>query len=179
MFAGDKHDPVLLEAARSRRIIVAAVVAAQLHGGGQGPQGAKRRDASPFHWPTHEALFSEAEFKLRYRVPCVHFHNLCNLLRKHLQVSDEMRAANAKNGQLIDCETRLACGLRYLAGGQVLDLRVIYHLFSRSTVYDIAWTVVDAVNCTLKIEFPLSNVGRLQQLEMDFAATFTMHKPGR
>jgi hypothetical protein len=50
-------------------------------------------------------------------------------------------------------EVRLACALRFLAGGQVLDLREIY-----------------AVNEATKIEFLIDDNQKLKILEADFCA---------
>ena len=45
----------------------------------------------------------------------------------------------------ISPEVRLAIALRFLAGGQIIDLRVCYHV-SKSECYRSVWCVVDGVN---------------------------------
>ena len=53
-----------LIAVRQQRVaaVAAVLVGAQSQ---QGPQGAKRKDTSPFVWEDHVARLTEAEFKLR------------------------------------------------------------------------------------------------------------------
>ena len=65
-------------------------------------------------------------------------------------------------------ETKLAICLRFLAGGDPLDLKLIYDV-SKSYVYSCVWRVVDAINATFPVEFPLADVGKLRVLEAEFA----------
>ena len=67
----------------------------------------------------------------------------------------------------MSAEARLAIGLRYLAGGAVLDLRLIYCV-SSDECYSSIWRVVDAVNSHIKVEFPLYDEAKLQELESGF-----------
>ena len=62
--------------------------------------------------------------------------------------------------------TKLAIALRYLAGGEVIDLRLIYHV-SHCYVYKCVWAVVDAINRHVKIEFPIDDVEKLKVLEAE------------
>ena len=56
---------------------------------------------------------------------------------------------------------RLAVTLRYCAGGQVLDLALIYHI-SKKEVYKSLWRTIDAINACpeLAIQFPIDDVGQ-------------------
>ena len=65
---------------------------------------------------------------------------------------------------------RLAVTLRYLAGGQVIDLSMCYHI-SKRECYSSMWATIDAINGhpEFLIEFPIDDVGKLQQIELDFA----------
>ena len=78
------------------------------------------------------------------------------------------RAANANAGQPVEPATKLAVGLRFLAGGQVLVLKLIYRLLSKTTVYNYVWEVVDAVNAELVMEFPIGDRRKLEKLEQEF-----------
>ena len=64
-------------------------------------------------------------------------------------------------------ETKLAICLRFLAGGDPLDLKLIYDV-SKSYVYSCVWRVADAINATFPVEFPLADVGKLRVLEAEF-----------
>jgi len=60
--------------------------------------------------------------------------------------------------------------LRYLAGGQVLDLMLIYKI-SKRACYAALWTTVDAINQhpELAISFPIDDPELLKEMEMEFA----------
>ena len=131
--------------------------------------GSKVKFDTEFSWSDHVARLSDRDFKLRYRLTLPAFNELLEMLRSHLKVQDEDKARVAKWGELITEEAKLACALRYLAGGDVKDLQLIYH-FSPNHVYKCIWLVVDAVNEVIKIEFPLKDVAKLKVLEAEFRA---------
>ena len=120
--------------------------------GQQGPQGPKRRDPSPFMWENHVARLTAAEFKLRYRLTAESFYTLLDMLEPALQVGSAKQAQCSKGSVTEPC-TKLAVCLRFLAGGQVLDLKLIYHL-SESECYHCIWLGVDAINSAITIDFP-------------------------
>lgn len=72
-------------------------------------------------------------------------------------------------GQPVAPEVRLACALRFLAGGQILDLKEIFHL-SSVECYRTVWRAVDAINGTFSNEFPIDDIGKLEVLEAEFRA---------
>jgi hypothetical protein len=72
-------------------------------------------------------------------------------------------------GTPVSAEVRLACALRFLAGGQTLDLKEIFHL-SSVECYRSIWRAVDAINGTISIEFPIDDLGKLDILEAEFRA---------
>ena len=118
----------------------------------------------------HVARLSESDFKLRYRLTADAFHyKLLPLLRSRLAATDELRARYAKHGQLVEPETKLAIGLRFLAGGDPLDLKLIYDV-SKDYIYKTVWQVVDAVNAAISVEFPIDDVDKLRVLEAEFRA---------
>ena len=122
-----------------------------------------------FSWRDHVARLTDRDFKLRYRLTPPAFNELLGMLRPYLKVKDEEKARMAKWGCLISEEAKLACTLRYLAGGDVKDLQLIYHI-SPGHVYKYIWMVVDAINEVIKIEFPLKDRAKLKVLEAEFRA---------
>ena len=152
----------LMAAIHQRRKVVAAVL---LCNGGQGPQGRKAHRQMIFSWAEHVGQLTEEEFRLRYRFTFEGFYELLDKICDDLLVHDEELAATAKWGCVVEPETKLAMALRYLAGGSPLDLRLIYAV-SKSYVYDCVWLVVDAVNKAFPVQFPIDDVGALQELEV-------------
>ena len=140
-----------------------------LSGGGQGPQGKKRRPKHHFSWSEHVLRLTEAEFKLRYRLDFDSFMELVSWIRSAISVSNEKQAKFAKWGQLVAPETKVAMALRYLAGGSPLDLKLIYDV-SKSYVYHCLWLVVDAINEHYKVEFPIDDPEKLRTLEAEWRA---------
>ena len=64
-------------------------------------------------------------------------------------------------------EVRLAILLRYLAGGMVLDMILIYHV-CKAEVYRTIWRVMDAVNAALPTRCPWRDPEQLAILEAGF-----------
>ena len=153
--------------AAARRKQVEAAMAALL-ASGQGPQGKKRREAA-FSWSDHLARLTETEFKQRYRLTWPAFRKLCNLIREDIKTKHETNAKNSKNGVVVIPEVKLAIALRYLAGGDPLDLRLLYHV-SKSYVYKCVWLVCDAIRRKIPVEFPIDDVDKLKKLEAEFRA---------
>ena len=127
------------------------------------------RPSARFVWADHVARLTPAEFKLRYRVCADSFYKLLGILESALQV-DEVRANYIRPGNAIAIETRLAAALRYFAGGDPLDLKLIYCM-SKQQVMNCVWHVVDAIHLNLdNIQFPLDDHDKLQVLESEFAS---------
>ena len=129
-----------------------------------GPKG-KCRKKEVFRWEQHVKKLNEDEFKLRYRLGSESFYHLLRQLQPHLQPADKTRAAQANGGHAIEPPVKLAVALRFLAGGMVADLKLIYNLLAKSTVYALVWLVVDAINAVLVIEFPIGDQAKLAKLE--------------
>jgi hypothetical protein len=169
---------------------------------GQGPQGPKRVDPSPFNWLHHMDMLSPAEFKAHYRLSHEAFNDLLAMLRPMLEADDKKQASRSRRGELrratshvtprahptltgcpaklrypggaIPPEVRLAIALRFLAGGQTLDLRICFHV-SQNECYRSVWLVVDGVNgCSaLQAVFPFDDYEKLSKLEQEFRAKST------
>ena len=137
-------------------------------------RGPKRRQRMAFEWDEHVQRLNEKEFKARYRLHLASFNDLLQVLRADLETDEEMSAL-ARPGQTtpVTPEVRLATTLRYLAGGMVLDLKLIYCI-SKSQCYDSIWKTVDAINSHLSPPDPLSPEGcwgdanKLATIERDF-----------
>ena len=69
----------------------------------------------------------------------------------------------------MSAEVRLACALRFLAGGMMLDLSEIYRL-SMSECYRSIWRAIDGINGAITVEFPLDDLHKLNILEREFRA---------
>ena len=74
-------------------------------------------------------------------------------------------------GTPVCVQARLAMGLRFLAGGQIHDLVLIYGVCS-GECYNSIWRFVDAVNESthddLQIKFPFEDEAKLIKLEAEF-----------
>ena len=134
-------------------------------------QGITLRKPSEFDWEEHVRDMRPHDFKLRYRLTAEVFYDLLDLLRPDLQNDNQKQEANnSGKGFVVRPVVKLAIALRYLAGGDPLDLKLIYHV-SKSYVMDCVWRVVDAVNTRLdNIHFPLHDPEALAELERDFRA---------
>lgn len=128
----------------------------------------ERREEEPFSWARHVARLTPSEFKLRYRLSAESFYELLDIIKADLDTSHS-KYVIATKGSLVDPETKLAVALRFFAGGQILDIKLIYKL-SMSMCYQCVWLVVDAINNFLPMEFPIDDVEKLKVLEAGFRA---------
>ena len=155
-----------LAALGKRRRAAAAAAIMDFHR--QGPQG-KKIKGTPFSWPEHVSRLNEKQFKRRYRLSCASFKKLLVLLNDDLKVVNVQQATAGANGCPAPNAVKLAICLRYLAGGDPLDLFLIYHV-SLGYVYTCIWKVVDAINRRLHIKFPIDEPAKLAILEAEFRA---------
>jgi hypothetical protein len=101
---------------------------------------------------------TDGDFRRMYRLSWDAFKKLLALLKPELEPIDQTRASNAKYGERVLPETKLAITLRYLAGSSIHDLKMIFKT-SISTLYDWIWSTVSAINShpELQVSFPLPN----------------------
>jgi hypothetical protein len=108
-------------------------------------------------------------FRRAYRMTYESFIDLCNLLRSHIRYL--LKKQNSTSGlerrgkkKMICIRIRVACALRYFAGGSPYDLMLCYGI-SRASVFCSIWLVVEAINrChSFDIVFPSDHE---QQREM-------------
>ena len=155
----------------ARRRVVSFLLPALLKDG-RGPQGKKSRgDKPPFSWELHVRRFNEEEFRRRYRMDFDSFNVLLERLRPHLEHSGKakLQELRGNSGVVVSAEVKLAIALRYFAGGDVLDLMLIYGV-SKPHVYTCVYGAIDAINATLELKFPLHDIERLKELEAGFRA---------
>ena len=120
-----------------------------------------------FDWDAHVGRMTEKDFKLRYRVTSKAFHDdlLPKLWDRLVLTGDSLSHAR----KVVSPAVKLAITLRFMAGGEVVDLKEIYRV-DRSYVYTCLWQCVDAINDTFKKPFPISDRAKLDRLEREFRA---------
>ena len=118
----------------------------------------QRVQKNVFDWARHMGEITDGDFRRMYRLSWDAFKKLLALLKPELEPIDQTRASNAKYGERVLPETKLAITLRYLAGSLIHDLKMIFKT-SISTLYDWIWSTVSAINShpELQVSFPLPN----------------------
>ena len=166
--AGLTQEEYICVGIHAQRLIAAAT--ALLMSGDFKDAGSPHRKPPEFSWQTHVARLTEVEFKQRYRLCPLSFDKLLGILEPGLSVQNEKQHLNSRSGQPIEMPVRLAVALRYFAGGDPLDLKLIYCI-SKVMVYTCIWQVVDAINKHLhNINFPIDDIEELKQIEAGFRA---------
>ena len=169
------------KAVKRSALICSSVAASEMctaAGPACGPQGPKTRVTDrggkalgPFNWVAHCDQLTEAEFKTRYRLDLDSFNTLLDKCRADLTTNNTQKAWESRpHSGPISPEVRLACTLRYLAGGQVCDLRLIYKPLSKSECYKCVWAGVDAINKHITVCFPIDDLDKLCTIEAGFRA---------
>lgn len=136
-----------------------------------GPRGAKRRPLTFFSWRDHEHRLTDPRFKLRYRVTRESFHKLHADLKAHIETKNLTQAKRTRLGGAVDSRVRLAVALRYLAGGAICDLALIYHI-SETQCRSSLWRVIDAIHAHSDFDINadwVNDPDALRELEHDFA----------
>jgi DDE superfamily endonuclease len=116
----------------------------------------KRKKVEDIHKQLGDIYFRRA-----YRMDYLNFQNLASLLSP-LIISFSNKKQNSRNyihNGTITPDVRLACALRWFAGGSTHDIMTTYGISRTETINSI-WYVVDAVNNhpELKITFPEDHV---------------------
>ena len=143
--------------------------------GGQGPRGKKKRAfcQPSFIWEDHVNDLTEGEFKAAYRMNLTSFEKLLSIVEKYIEPIDEIKALNSRpNAGRVPVVIELACTLRYFAGGQVTDLRLIYKPISRNRVYRAINRVTRAIVKAPELEMAAfwDNEDMLHEFEQEFAS---------
>ena len=166
--SGDDHASVAEQAQKRRLVIIAAVAAAFVYVVSRHISKRQKKTAvrmarqrvqkNVFDWARHMGEITDGDFRRMYRLSWDAFTKLLALLKPELEPIDQTRASNAKYGERVLPETKLAITLRYLAGSSIHDLKMIFKT-SISTLYDWIWSTVSAINShpELQVSFPLPN----------------------
>ena len=141
------------------------IAAAAATSSSTGPHGPNRPPLS-FDWNDHLGRLNADEFRRRYRLTPVGFYELLTRLWPKLHRPQKRKGGKRRASPHV----MLAVALRFFSGGSVDDLKLIYGLRSRNTVYSLVWRAVDAINHTLTIHFPIRDTDWLREREAEFAA---------
>ena len=154
---------------------MALALAARAHGNARGNPGGPNRPQPDFDWEAHCGRLNPEEFRRRYRLTPNGFWLLLENLWPKLCRHRKKRGKGASGGGkgAVQPHTMLAITLRFFAGASPLDLKLIYGINSRSTVYKVIWLTVDAINQTFKVDFPIQDTQFLAQKEAEFRAVST------
>ena len=99
------------------------------------------------------------------------FNHLHGRIKSSIRTKNREQAKRSRSASgPVASEVRLAVTLRYLAGGMVDDLALIYHI-SKNEVYSSLWSTIDAINThpDFDIKFPLDDADALREIEREFA----------
>lgn len=102
-------------------------------------------------------IMSDDTFKKMFRIDRRTFYELVDELNQQITRNDQ-KAINS-TGSAIPMSTRLAVTLRWLAGGQYLDLCFAWGL-GKSTFFSergVLWPTIIALDKMLKIGFPIDD----------------------
>lgn len=123
---------------------------------------------------TEMAILDDETFKRMFRLDRGTFHELADDINPYID-RDASKAKNS-SGSAIPTTTRLAVTLRWLAGGQQLDLCFAWGI-SKSVFFSnrgVLWPTIIAIDKVIKLGFPINDNDALEEL----AAGFREHSGG-
>ena len=98
----------ILACQAQRKRLVAALLLFDTELGRHQTSGGPKAPVPDFSWDEHVQRFSEAQFKLRYRLSFHSFNKLLAILEPSLAVTNEKLACNSRSGKPVELPTRLA-----------------------------------------------------------------------
>ena len=101
-----------------------------------------------------ETNYGPTEFQETYKVTVPEFKALATSLAEYIGLVTHK--AVCSSGSYVSAELRLSMFLRYLAGGQVKDI-IHMHGVHNCTFYKVVWQVVDFINNTIHLSYPLGD----------------------
>ena len=117
-------------------------------------------------------------FQRAYRMDYIAFKSLHRLLQEGIQeyIINEREINDGNNGLefymrngRITTEIRLACALRYFAGGSYLDI-TLSHGIGKTDLYRSIWAVIHATNACLSLQFCFpTTTSQCQSIASEFA----------
>lgn len=104
-----------------------------------------------------EMLVAEGQFRNYYRMTYERFYSLRDILRHYIKIDLEQSNARSKGKGPITLESIMTMGIRYLAGGNWGDIRLVCGV-SKTSFYRSVYKFLDALShCPdLQIRFPVS-----------------------
>mmetsp|Transcript_14721 Transcript_14721/g.19568 ORF Transcript_14721/g.19568 Transcript_14721/m.19568 type:complete len:434 (-) Transcript_14721:134-1435(-) len=159
----------IIAVVKRRRLMCAAALAICLE-----EEENHSRESSPRtiptrkNWLEHVAQVGRRVFKKMYRLDLENFNRLLGYIRDEI-TTENVEMARRSSGSEVCAEVRLAMTLRYLAGGSMWDIRLIFDV-SHDEFYRSVWRVVDAINNYegFKVVFPIDDVEKLSEIESVF-----------
>ena len=126
------------------------------------PKGSKNRRRQH---KTVSALFDEYGpifFRRAFRMDQTSFWTLLDLIEPKMGGKPKRKRGRTPNGDIAN-SARLAMAIRYFAGGDPLDICVVFGV-TKEAVYRSAWIVVDAIHQTktLNISYPTKHEEQLK-----------------
>ena len=112
-----------------------------------------------------EEDYGPREFQETYKVSVPEFRALAAALRDYIALVSHKGVCSS--GSYVSAELRLSMFLRYIAGGQVKDI-IHMHGVHNSTFYQAIWQVVDFVNNTIPLAYPLGDNSKLKSIAEGF-----------
>jgi hypothetical protein len=139
------------------------------------PKGSKNRRRQH---KTVSAIFDEYGpifFRRAFRMDQTSFWTLLDLIEPKMGGKPKRKRGRTPNGDIAN-SARLAMAIRYFAGGDPLDICVVFGV-TKEAVYRSAWIVVDAIHQTktLNISYPTKHEEQLkvaQEFEKNSKAQF-------
>jgi len=131
-------------------------------------EGGNRHRDREYGIKTMEQL-SEDDFLRMFRMSKAAFENLLILIDPYLPITNE-KMAQISSGSTVNNRTKLACTLRWLAGGSYLDTCFEFGV-SKATFYaadGVVWPVMEAIDVVLEIGLPVNDPVELQRISKEF-----------
>ena len=111
---------------------------------------AAKREFERLDWEKHVDFLTAREFRRYYKLSKESFHRTCTRLLPHLR----KHKPNASNDAPVSARIQLAVTIRWLAGGNYLDIMYVHRISSTSF-----WHAVHVVIHALLVEYGTDELG--------------------
>jgi len=159
---------------RLKRLTASAVLLLQLQHS-RDVVRARNKRRQRLDWNSHVNDIGDSLFKRAYRLTLPAFNALLEKIQDDL-LTDYCKASNS-SGSTVKPETCLAMALRFLAGGQHIDI-CFTHGVAVSTFYDKLWLTLEAINKVEHLSFPIDDLQKLQNISTKFQERTGSRFPG-
>mmetsp|Transcript_14354 Transcript_14354/g.21806 ORF Transcript_14354/g.21806 Transcript_14354/m.21806 type:complete len:463 (+) Transcript_14354:336-1724(+) len=117
------------------------------------------------NWESKLDSYSPCKFRRHFRMPYSTFVKILKKIRGPLEKAQRY----SNRDEYVRPELSLAFSLRFFAGASYLDLGSQYGV-SDCTFYLHVWRVVDAINEAFKMEYDITNMDQMKNIEAGFRA---------